>query len=42
MLEIFICVFPFLILICMFGYIGQKIPDNVYKTIEKVIFRCRI
>jgi hypothetical protein len=39
----FIVVVPaFFAAIFVFGYIGQKIPDNVYKTIGKVIFRCRI
>lgn len=28
--------------VCIAGYIEKKIPDEAYKTIGKVIFRCRI
>lgn len=39
----FIVVIPaFLVLLCVFGYIGEKIPDKAYKAIERVIFRCKI
>lgn len=28
--------------VCIAGYIEKKIPDEAYKTIGKVIFRCKI
>jgi len=38
----FIVVVPaFLVLLCVFGYIGEKIPDKVYKAAQRGIFRCR-
>lgn len=39
----FIVVVPaFFAAIFVFGYIGQKIPDDVHKAIGRVIFRCEI
>lgn len=38
----FIVVVPtFLTLLCVFGYIGEKISDESYKAIGRRIFRCR-
>lgn len=38
----FIVVVPaFLTLLCVFGYIGEKISDKAYKALERGIFRCR-
>lgn len=38
----FIVVVPtFLLALCVFGYIGEKISDGSYKALERGIFRCR-